>query len=52
MNTVTKSGTNSFHGTLFEFYRNQELDATNYFDSYQGRVETPSVRRRRWRPDL
>ncbi len=32
MNTVTKSGTNRFHGTLFEFYRNQGLDATNYFD--------------------
>ena len=32
MNTVTKSGTNRFHGTLFEFYRNQGLDATNFFD--------------------
>ncbi len=32
MNTVTKSGTNRFHGTLFEFYRNQGMDATNYFD--------------------
>jgi Carboxypeptidase regulatory-like domain/TonB dependent receptor len=32
MNTVTKSGTNKFHGTVFEFYRNQGLDAKNYFD--------------------
>jgi hypothetical protein len=32
MNTVTKSGTNRLHGTLFEFYRNQGFDATNYFD--------------------
>jgi len=32
MNTVTKSGTNRFHGTVFEFYRNQGMDATNYFD--------------------
>ena len=32
MNTVTKSGTNRFHGTLFEFYRNQGMDAKNYFD--------------------
>jgi hypothetical protein len=32
MNTVTKSGTNRFHGTLFEFYRNQGMDAFNYFD--------------------
>src|SRR5258707_3622092 len=33
MNTVTKSGTNRFHGTLFEFYRNQGMDATSYFDT-------------------
>jgi Carboxypeptidase regulatory-like domain len=33
MNTVTKSGTNAIHGTLFEFYRNQSLDAFNYFDT-------------------
>jgi hypothetical protein len=26
------SGTNSFHGTLFEFYRSQKLDAINYWD--------------------
>ena len=32
MNTVTKSGTNSIHGDLFEFYRNQAMDAFNYFD--------------------
>src|SRR5258708_29007476 len=32
MNTVTKSGTNRLHGTLFEFYRNQGMDARNYFD--------------------
>ena len=32
MNTVTKSGTNRLHGSLFEFYRNQSMDATNYFD--------------------
>lgn len=33
MNTVTKSGTNKFHGDLFEFYRNQGLDATSYFNT-------------------
>lgn len=29
---VTKSGTNSFHGSLFEYLRNSALDARNFFD--------------------
>lgn len=32
INVVLKSGTNSFHGTLFEYFRNRSLDAKNYFD--------------------
>jgi hypothetical protein len=39
MNTVTKSGTNSFHGTLFEFYRNQKMDAINYFDTTKAELK-------------
>ncbi len=36
INVVTKSGTDSFHGSGFEFLRNTVLDATQYFtDSVQ-----------------
>jgi hypothetical protein len=31
VNVVTKSGTNSFHGNLFEFVRNGDFNARNYF---------------------
>jgi hypothetical protein len=32
INASTKSGTNQFHATLFEFMRHSSLDAKNYFD--------------------
>ncbi len=32
VNIATRSGTNAFHGELFEFYRNQDLDARNFFN--------------------
>ncbi|MEO8661431.1 MAG: carboxypeptidase-like regulatory domain-containing protein, partial [Bryobacteraceae bacterium] len=35
INLVTKSGTNSLHGTLSEFLRNSALDAKNLFDRPQ-----------------
>ena len=35
MNAVIKSGTNQLHGDLWEFLRNEKLDAINYFDSSQ-----------------
>jgi len=33
INSVMKSGSNEFHGTLFGFLRNASLDSKNYFDS-------------------
>jgi hypothetical protein len=32
VNFISKSGTNQFHGSLFEFFRNDKLDARNYFN--------------------
>lgn len=33
MNIITKQGENAFHGTLFEFLRNEVLDAKDYFNN-------------------
>lgn len=33
VNIVTKSGTNSLHGSVFEYFRNNALDARNFFNT-------------------
>jgi hypothetical protein len=33
VNIATRSGSNEFHGEAFEFYRNQSLDARNFFNA-------------------
>jgi len=32
LNSITRSGSDDFHGTLFEYLRNSKLDARNFFD--------------------
>ena len=36
VSVVTKSGSNAFHGSLFEYLRNDTLDAANFFDNIIG----------------
>ena len=36
VNIVTKSGTNAVHGSLFEFFRNEDLNANDFFRNRSG----------------
>lgn len=41
INVVTKSGTNDFHGTAFEFYRDQSLNANDPINIINKRPKSP-----------
>jgi len=43
LNITTKSGTNQFHGTAFDFFRNDALDANDFF-SNRTRAGKPPLR--------
>ena len=40
---ATRSGTNNFHGTLFEYFRNDVLDARDWFVNFNG-LAKPATR--------
>ncbi|MBL8213493.1 MAG: carboxypeptidase regulatory-like domain-containing protein [Bryobacterales bacterium] len=55
MTSTTKSGTNAFHGSLFEFLRNDKLNAGNYYthtvpvikrNQYGGTIGGPVIKNR------
>ena len=43
---VTRSGTNAFHGTLFEYFRNDVLDANDWFNGYTNNPPLPKAEER------
>ena len=45
---VTKSGTNSIHGSVFEFFRNEDLNATDFFYKRTPGYRRPVLRRNQY----
>jgi outer membrane receptor protein involved in Fe transport len=41
LNVTTRSGTNKFHGTLFEYFRNDKLNANDFFSNKNALPKTP-----------
>ena len=41
VNAISKSGTNAFHGDIYEFLRNDKLDAADFFFNYNGQRKPP-----------
>src|SRR6202140_930573 len=41
ISAITKSGTNQFHGDVYEFLRNSALDAANFFDNANNATKPP-----------
>jgi Carboxypeptidase regulatory-like domain/TonB-dependent Receptor Plug Domain/TonB dependent receptor len=41
LNITTRSGSNEFHGALFEYFRNDALDANDFFSNKNGTLKPP-----------
>src|SRR3989475_6821314 len=47
INAISKSGTNAFHGDAYEFWRNDKLDANDFFSNLAGQ-RLPTLRRNQY----
>jgi hypothetical protein len=41
VDVITKSGSNGFHGSMFEYLRNSDLDAADFFTNRSGAQKSP-----------
>ncbi|MGB6746268.1 MAG: TonB-dependent receptor, partial [Terracidiphilus sp.] len=44
INFVTKNGTQRFHGGVYEYFRNEDLNANSYFDKFGTNIARPRYR--------
>ena len=44
INAITRSGSNTFHGSVFDFLRNDHLDAANFFNNANNLPKQPLKR--------
>ena len=52
VNVITKSGTNTFHGGVWEFLRNEDLNANSFFDNSVGGGKQQILRQNQFGGDI